>query len=102
MLGGLISGHLLALDHYGALIPGGYKNQLLQLAYDLGRRLMPSFDTPTGIPYAWINLKVLCYIPRFNILENFAKIPCSLWVDVFLSNLSWNFEKVKLKREKIC
>lgn len=41
----------------GGLIPGGYKNQLLQLADDLGQRLLPAFDTPTGIPYAWVNLK---------------------------------------------
>jgi mannosidase alpha-like ER degradation enhancer 1 len=68
MLGGLISGHLLALDHYGSLIPGGYKNELLQLANDLGQRLMPSFDTPTGIPYAWINLKVSYYIPGFHVI----------------------------------
>ena len=100
MLGGLISGHLLALDHYGALIPGGYKDQLLHLAYDLGRRLMPAFDTPTGIPYAWINLKVLCYIPRCHILENFAEIRCSLWMDVSLSKLLWKFKKVELQREE--
>ena len=26
-----------------------YNNQLLNLAEDLGRRLLPAFDTPTGI-----------------------------------------------------
>lgn len=26
--------------------------QLLDLAYDLGLRLLPAFETPTGIPYA--------------------------------------------------
>ena len=26
--------------------------QLLNLAYDLGLRLLPAFETPTGIPYA--------------------------------------------------
>ncbi|KAK0586798.1 hypothetical protein LWI29_012500 [Acer saccharum] len=25
---------------------------------DLGRRFLPAFNTPTGLPYAWINLKM--------------------------------------------
>ncbi|KAH7433252.1 hypothetical protein KP509_07G061600 [Ceratopteris richardii] len=57
LLGGLISAHLLAIEFFEGLIPGGYKNQLLHLADDLGQRLLPAFETPTGIPYAWINLK---------------------------------------------
>lgn len=39
------------------LVQGTYKNQLLDLAEDLGQRFLPAFDTPTGLPYAWINLK---------------------------------------------
>lgn len=39
------------------LIQGTYENQLLELAEDLGRRFLPAFDTPTGLPYAWISLK---------------------------------------------
>lgn len=35
-----------------------YNGELLVLADSLGQRLMPAFDTPTGIPYAWVNLKV--------------------------------------------
>lgn len=58
LLGGLISAHLLASKSSGDLMPGGYKSQLLQLADDLGQRLLPAFNTPTGIPYAWVNLKV--------------------------------------------
>lgn len=57
LLGGLISAHLLALEPSHELMQGGYKNQLLLLSEDLGQRLLPAFDTPTGIPYAWINLK---------------------------------------------
>lgn len=57
LLGGLISAHLLASKSSGDLMPGGYKSQLLQLADDLGQRLLPAFNTPTGIPYAWVNLK---------------------------------------------
>lgn len=32
----------------GMRVPS-YDNQLLNLAVDLGRRLLPAFDTPTGI-----------------------------------------------------
>lgn len=59
VLGGLVSAHILATDSANRLVQGSYKNRLLTLAEDLGRRFLPAFDTPTGLPYAWINLKVL-------------------------------------------
>ncbi|KAI9807714.1 MAG: alpha mannosidase-like protein [Phylliscum demangeonii] len=34
-----------------------YDGQLLRLALDLGRRLLPAFTSPTGIPYPRVNLK---------------------------------------------
>jgi mannosidase alpha-like ER degradation enhancer 1 len=34
-----------------------YKGGILRHAEDLGRRLLKAFDTPTGMPYAWVNLK---------------------------------------------
>lgn len=33
-----------------------YDNELLRLAEDLGRRMLPAFDTPTGIPFGSVNL----------------------------------------------
>ncbi|KAL9664541.1 hypothetical protein QQ045_019945 [Rhodiola kirilowii] len=57
VLGGLVSAHILATDSASRLVPGLYKNQLLNLAEDLGRRFLPAFETPTGLPYAWVNLK---------------------------------------------
>ncbi|XP_019456622.1 PREDICTED: alpha-mannosidase I MNS5 isoform X1 [Lupinus angustifolius] len=57
VLGGLVSAHLLASDSSKGLFQGAYKNQLLVLAEDLGKRFLPAFNTPTGLPYAWINLK---------------------------------------------
>ncbi|KAK1376924.1 hypothetical protein POM88_033117 [Heracleum sosnowskyi] len=39
-----------------------YNNEMLSLGQDLGQRFLPAFDTPTGLPYAWINLKVLSEI----------------------------------------
>ncbi|ONI26473.1 hypothetical protein PRUPE_1G027300 [Prunus persica] len=33
-----------------------YNNELLNLAEDLARRLLPAFDTPSGIPFGSVNL----------------------------------------------
>lgn len=55
-LGGLLSGHLLASDASLGLM-SSYNGSLLRLAEDLGRRLLPAFDTPTGIPYGSVNLR---------------------------------------------
>jgi hypothetical protein len=45
-LGGLLSAYQMTGDR-----------RLLALAEDLGRRLLPAFDSPTGIPYRFVNLK---------------------------------------------
>lgn len=56
-MGGLISSHLYAsLPSLGQVKPG-YDGELLKLAYDLGERLLPAFDTATGIPHPRINLQ---------------------------------------------
>lgn len=34
-----------------------YNGQLLRLASDLGKRLLPAFTSPTGLPYPRVNLK---------------------------------------------
>jgi mannosidase alpha-like ER degradation enhancer 1 len=57
LLGGLISAHILAKDYNSQLKGGVYQDQLLHLAENLGSRFLPAFETPTGLPYAWINLK---------------------------------------------
>ena len=46
LLGGLLSSYQLTGDE-----------RLLGLAHDLGRRLLPVFDSPTGMPYMYVNLK---------------------------------------------
>jgi glycosyl hydrolase family 47 len=46
LLGGLLSGYQLTGDP-----------RLLRLAEDLGTRLLPVFDSPTGMPYMYVNLK---------------------------------------------
>ena len=46
LLGGLLSSYQLSGDP-----------RLLQLADDLGTRLLPVFNSPTGMPYMFVNLK---------------------------------------------
>jgi mannosidase alpha-like ER degradation enhancer 2 len=46
ILGGLLSSYQITGD-----------KRLLDLADDLGRRLLPVFDSPTGLPYKYVNLK---------------------------------------------
>ena len=46
LLGGLLSSYQLTGDQ-----------RLLKLAEDLGNRLLPVFDSPTGLPYRFVNLK---------------------------------------------
>ncbi len=46
LLGGLLSAYQMTGD-----------KKLLNLAEDLGTRLLPVFDSPTGLPYRYVNLK---------------------------------------------
>src|SRR6266403_2349293 len=46
LLGGLLSSYQLTRD-----------KRLLDLAEDLGNRLLPVFESPTGLPYRYVNLK---------------------------------------------
>ncbi|KAG0294872.1 alpha mannosidase-like protein [Linnemannia gamsii] len=58
VLGALLSGHLYASDSAFKSQVKGYKGELLVMAEDLGKRLMKAFEnTPTGIPYARVNLR---------------------------------------------
>src|SRR2546429_5216970 len=46
LIGGLLSSYELTGD-----------KRLLTLAEDLGQRLLPVFESPTGLPYRYVNLK---------------------------------------------
>ncbi|KAJ6725934.1 ER DEGRADATION-ENHANCING ALPHA-MANNOSIDASE-LIKE PROTEIN 2, partial [Salix purpurea] len=56
VLGGLLSAHLIASDYATGMRIPSYDNQLFDLAEDLARRMLPAFDTPTGIPFGSVNL----------------------------------------------
>ncbi|CAN6855144.1 unnamed protein product [Brassica oleracea] len=51
VLGGLLSAHLIASDCATGMRIPSYDNELLVLAEDLARRMLPAFDTPTGIAF---------------------------------------------------
>jgi hypothetical protein len=59
VLGGLLSGHIFASQSGGRFYLPWYHGELLDLAYDLGRRLLPAFITRTGIPYARVSILLL-------------------------------------------
>lgn len=58
MIGGLLSAHILAeYVQKQADVMLWYRGELLEMAKDLGYRLLPAFNTSTGIPHARVNLK---------------------------------------------
>lgn len=67
VLGGLLGGHFSAI----ALKNSGkgmlwYKNELVGMAKEIGYRLLPAFNTSTGIPYPRVNLKYGIHHPSSN------------------------------------
>jgi hypothetical protein len=57
VLGGLLAAHLFASTpsvRPEFALPG-YKGELLDMSIDLGNRLLPAFDTSTGIPWARVS-----------------------------------------------
>ncbi|KAI8469988.1 MAG: glycoside hydrolase [Monoraphidium minutum] len=55
MLGGLLSGHVL-LERNPAIAPA-YNGSLLAAAVDLAGRMLPAFNTPSGLPASFVNLR---------------------------------------------
>lgn len=67
VLGGLLSGHILAeYLRQRAGILRWYRGELLEMARDLGYRLLPAFNTTTGIPHARINLRYGLKSPKLE------------------------------------
>jgi len=65
ILGGLLSSHLLAED-----LIVDYDGSLLDMASDLGERLLVAFSTKTGIPYGTVNL-------RYGVPEGETSVVCT-------------------------
>lgn len=50
---------------------------LLRMAEDVARRLLPAFDTPTGMPYGTVNL-------RSGVPEGETTVTCTAGVGTFI------------------
>lgn len=74
VLGGLLSGHLYANKTGQPFHLPWYNGELLTLAHDLGKRLLPAFSTPTGLPFA--RVYIISYLPMRICFQSchFAKI----------------------------
>lgn len=60
---GLLSAHVLALSFKTELQSlSWYNNELLTMAEDLGKRLLPAFNTTTGIPHGRVSTICNCII----------------------------------------
>ncbi|KAM4720098.1 ER degradation-enhancing alpha-mannosidase-like protein 3 isoform 1-T3 [Anableps anableps] len=58
VLGGLLGGHVMAdlLRQRGERMQW-YRDELLHMAVELGHRLLPAFNTTSGLPYPKVNLR---------------------------------------------
>jgi len=78
IVGGLISAHLLARRAGVPVSPGWpCTGPLLSLAEDVVQRLLPAFDTPTGMPYGTVNL-------RHGVPEGETPITCTAGVGTYI------------------
>ncbi|XP_020812182.1 ER degradation-enhancing alpha-mannosidase-like protein 2 [Drosophila serrata] len=78
IVGGLLSAHLLS-KRAGIVLEQGWPCQgpLLRLAEDVAKRLLPAFDTNTGMPYGTVNL-------RYGVPKGETSITCTAGVGTFL------------------
>lgn len=60
---GLLSAHILAgYLQQRAEVLQWYRGELLNMAKDLGYRLLPAFNTTTGIPHSRVSINILVFI----------------------------------------
>ncbi|MED6225391.1 hypothetical protein PIB30_093202 [Stylosanthes scabra] len=69
VLRGLLLAHLIASDYATGMRVPSYNNQLLNLAEDLVRRLLPAFDTPTDL-----SQHLLIWKRRKHLNHHFLKV----------------------------
>jgi ER degradation enhancer, mannosidase alpha-like 2 len=77
IVGGLISAHLLS--HKAGEVEIGYpcNGPLLRLAEKVARKLLPAFDTKSGMPYGTVNLK-------YGVPEGETPITCTAGIGTFI------------------
>lgn len=78
IVGGLLGAHLMS-KRAGVEVEVGWPctGPLLRMAEDVARRLLPAFDTTTGMPYGTVNL-------RYGVPRGETSITCTAGVGTFL------------------
>ncbi|KAK7480421.1 hypothetical protein BaRGS_00028340 [Batillaria attramentaria] len=99
VVGGLLSAHLM-MKRAGMVLEPGWpcSGPLLRMAENIARKLLPAFDTPTGMPYGTVNL-------RHGVPVGETPVTCTAGVGTFiiefgtLSRLTGDpvFEKVAMR-----
>ncbi|XP_031630345.1 ER degradation-enhancing alpha-mannosidase-like protein 2 isoform X2 [Contarinia nasturtii] len=78
IVGGLLGAHLMQHRSGAELEPGWPCNgPLLRMAEDVAKRLLPAFDTKTGMPYGTVNLK-------YGVPINETSVTCTAGVGTFI------------------
>ncbi|XP_053212778.1 ER degradation-enhancing alpha-mannosidase-like protein 2 [Panonychus citri] len=78
VVGGLLSAHLLSYKSGMELEPGWpCEGPLLRLAVKVGRKLLPAFQTKTGMPYGTVNL-------RYGVPLEETPVTCTAGVGTFI------------------
>lgn len=78
IVGGLLSAHLLS-HKAGFKLEVGYpcNGPLLRLAEKVARKLLPAFDTKTGMPYGTVNLK-------YGVPQGETSVTCTAGIGTFI------------------
>ncbi|CAL1535448.1 unnamed protein product [Lymnaea stagnalis] len=78
IVGGLISGHLL-MKRAGMVLEPAWpcSGPLLRMADNIARKILPAFDTPTGMPYGTVNL-------RHGVPKGETTVTCTAGIGTFL------------------
>lgn len=78
VVGGLLSAHLLS-SKVGFEVEEGWpcNGPLLRLAENVARKLLPAFDTPTGMPYGTVNF-------LHGVPENETPVTCTAGVGTYI------------------
>ncbi|XP_052865718.1 ER degradation-enhancing alpha-mannosidase-like protein 2 [Anopheles cruzii] len=79
IVGGLLSAHLLSHQAGLESLEPGWPcaGRLLQMAEDVAQRLLPAFDTPTGMPFGTVNL-------RHGVPSGETPVTCSAGIGTFV------------------
>ncbi|KIH47812.1 hypothetical protein ANCDUO_22123 [Ancylostoma duodenale] len=79
IVGGLVSAHMLSGRVEGMVLEDGWpcSGPLLRLAEAMAARLLPAFNTETGMPYGTVNLK-------YGVPKRETPITCTAGVGTFI------------------